>query len=214
MQTHSQPVQSFQPRVFNYSLDWRFLLPSADMGNVFVAFEADSDFSQTLEHVGIQVQNHLAFSDLPKKEKNSAHSVVLPFGLPVGWVGAQQKSQIEFLRAIRSLVESNGYLLIGFNNVWNFSANTDSKYYSSLPRRVVDQLWRAGFTSVKLFGAMPNLQIPEYTFDLGSQAMQFALHHRFKRKPTVLRLLQVMVRTIGWANLSNYLPCYFALATV
>jgi hypothetical protein len=214
MQTQSHPVRSFQPHVFHYSLDWRFLLPGAALENMLVVFETDSDFIKTLEHVGVPVQNHLAFFDLPKKGKNSAHSVVLPFGLPVGWVGAQQKSQIEFYRAIRSLLEQNGYLLVGFNNVWNFLANADSKYYSSTPRRVVDQLWKAGFTSVKLFGAMPNLQIPEYTFDLDAEAMRFALHHRFKRKPTVLTLLQIMVRTNGLANLSNFLPCYFALATV
>ena len=214
MQTHSRRVLPPQPRVFNYSLDWRFLLPIEDVTKVLVAFEDDPDFSQTLEHIGITVSNQLAFSDIQKKKKNNAYSFVLPFGLPMGWVGAQDAAQIEFYHTIRSWIDQRGCVLVGFNNAWNFRSGARFKYHSSTPRRVVDQLHKAGFASVKLVGAIPNLRIPEYTFDLDSPAMLFALRHRYKRKPTVLTSLQVIVRIIGLAPISNLLPCYFALATV
>lgn len=209
-----QRHDSSPPRVFRYSLDWRFLLPIADPEKTLVAFEHDADFSQTLEQVGIPVANQVSLSDILKQENRSAHAFVLPFGLPANWVDAEPSSQVEFYRSIRSLIDSHGYLLLGFNNSWNFQMVTGSKYYTSVPRRAVAQLQDAGFKAVNLFGAMPNLRIPEYTFQLGPQVMLFVLRHRFKRKPALLKLLQGVARTIGTASFSNLMPCYFAVATV
>jgi hypothetical protein len=51
-----------QPRVFHYSLDWRFLLPIADAKNIYLLLEENEDFSQTLRQVGIDISQQVALS--------------------------------------------------------------------------------------------------------------------------------------------------------
>ena len=67
--------------------------------------------------------------------------------------------------------------------------------------------------SVKMYGAMPDLRIPEYIFDLDPRALDFAARNRFRRKPAVLQGLRVLAATIGLQRITNFLPCYFAVAT-
>ena len=210
MQTHVQQLQSSPPRVFNYSLDWRFLLPMADVSKIRVVLEEDADFSQTLERVGIPVSNQISFSDVKQNSREDTESLVLPFGLPVRWVSAQSKDQIEFYRSIQNFICPSGHFLIGFENRWNSRSNT--KYHPSAPRRVVRQLTQAGFRSIKIFGAMPNLRIPEHIFDLEDQALYFAIVHRFRRKAGLLRVIQIVSQTIGLSGLFGFLPCYFVVA--
>ncbi|HEY3473220.1 MAG TPA: hypothetical protein VGK56_01345, partial [Anaerolineales bacterium] len=105
-----------------------------------------------------------------------------------------------------------GNLLVGFNHPWNRRASLAGQYHSVTPHRVADQLKQAGYSSIKLFGAMPNLQIPEYIFDMDPRTIHFALQNRFRRKPAVLRGLRLLAGTIGLARLSNLLPCYFVVA--
>jgi hypothetical protein len=78
---------------------------------------------------------------------------------------------------------------------------------------VETELNQAGYSSIQLFGAMPDLRIPEYIFDLDPRTILFALQNRFRRKPAVLRALRLLAWTAGPARLSNLLPCYFAVAT-
>src|SRR6266498_1393530 len=120
MQTDlEQQIHSPQPRVFNYSLDWRFLLPIVDAGKIRVVLEDDADFTQTLEQVGISVSDQSSFSDVKQNGRDSTQSLVLPFGLPLRWVGTQREDQIEFYRSIRHFICTDGYFLIGFENSWN-----------------------------------------------------------------------------------------------
>ena len=49
MRTDLQNIQPLAPRVYQYSLDWRFLLPIADSQKVHVVFEQNDEFSQALE---------------------------------------------------------------------------------------------------------------------------------------------------------------------
>jgi hypothetical protein len=212
MQPDLHYIHQSKPRFFSYSLDWRFLLPIADTGKIRVVVEDDADLSQTLEQVGITISNQLSFSNFKHDERNNTQSFVLPFGLSVRWVSAREAEQIEFYRSIRQLICPGGYFLLGFGNSWNSHANL--QYHPSTPRRVAYELSQAGFKSIKLFGAMPNLRIPEYIFDLRAQSMDFALHHRFRRKPVLLNVLQVLARTVGLARISNFLPCYFVVATI
>lgn len=204
-------IMGLQPRVFHYSLDWRFLLPIADAKNIYLLLEENEDFSQTLAQVGIDISQHVAFSDLRQNKSNEIQSFVIPFGLPSGRVSSKRDDQIQFYSSVRRLIAPGGHLLVGFNNVWNMRAN--SPYHGCTPRRMRDQLQQAGFPSIQIFGVMPNLAIPAYIFDLESQPAEFALQNRFRRKPTVLRVLGVLLRTLGWKRLSNFLPCYFAVAT-
>jgi hypothetical protein len=213
MQPHPQHSTAPPPRVFNYSLDWRFLLPMADPKNVCLLFEENADFSQTLEQAGLHVSQKLSLSDLKDRKTNSFHSLVMPFGLPVGWTGARHKARVAFYFSVRRFIDSGGHLLVGFNNVLNWRVNSPPKYYPSTPRRIAAELKQAGFKSVKIFGAMPDLQIPEYIFDLDPRAIQFALQNRFRRKPAVLQALQFLSVTVGWKRASHLLPCYFAVAT-
>jgi len=214
MSLDSQRIHRLQPRVFRYSLDWRFLLPLSDPNKTFVFFEDDPDFGQTLEQVGIPLSNQLSLLDIEGKEKSNTACVVFPFGLPVRWVGQEPADQIEFFRSMRMLIGDSGNLLVGFNNVWNSSSNPRTKYHYSSSRRMTSQLRKADFKIIKVFGVIPTLSIPEYIFDLNNQTIYFALQHRFKRKPVLHYLLQLLSRTIGPTLVSDILPCYFVVATV
>lgn len=214
MSLDPQQAHRLQPRVFRYSLDWRFLLPLSEADKTFVFFEDDPDFSQTLEQVGIPVSNQLSLLDIERKEKSATASFVFPFGLPVRWVGQEQADQIEFFRSMRTLMGDTGNLLVGLNNVWNYRSNPRTKYHSSTSRRMTSQLKEAGFKVIKVFGVIPTLSIPEYIFDLKAQPIYFVLQHRFKRKPILYHLLQLLSHTIGPALVSDILPCYFIVATV
>ncbi|HUE99905.1 MAG TPA: hypothetical protein VMN99_11665 [Anaerolineales bacterium] len=212
MQSHLQHIQPLQPQAFNYSLDWRFLLPITDMGKLLIAFEDDTAFSRTLEHIGVSLPNQLSFPDFPQKKKSQAHALVLPFGLSARWVGAHPVDQIELYRSIRGWIDPGGYVLVGFNNSWYSLPGAHSKYHPSTPQRVADQLHNAGFKSIEIFGAIPKLSIPEYIFHLEPQAVYFALRHRFRRKPVVLNVLRSLSRISAWTSIPSFLPCYFAVA--
>jgi hypothetical protein len=205
MQANHRTSQS-QPRVFNYSLDWRFLLPISNPDKVFVFFEEDLDFCQTLEQAGIPVSNQLSFLDIQQNPYKEAGSIVVPFGLPVHWVSGEPSDQIEFLRSMRKLMGEHGHLLVGFNNSWGNRSKAQTKYYFSTPRRMTSQLQEAGFKTIKVFGVISNLNIPEYIFDLNARPMAFALQHRFRGKPALLNLLQLLSRTIGMTHIFDFLP--------
>ena len=202
-----------QPRVFQHSLDWRFLLPMVAVKKICLLTEEGVEFSQTLEQVGIHTSQQLSFSDLKQNGTNKIQFFVMPFGVGAGWVGAKHEDQVEFYGFVRRLISSGGCLLIGFDNFWWMPARSKAKYYSSTPGRMAGQLRQAGFQSIKIFGAMPNLAVPEYIFDLDSRTIQFSLRNRFRRKPALLHVLRVLEGTIGWKRLSNFLPCYFVVAT-
>jgi hypothetical protein len=185
------------------------LLPISRPDKTFVFVEDDSDFSQTLRQVGIPDSNQLSFLDIEQNEKKESASFVLPFGLPVRWVGKEQSDQIEFFRSLRKLMGDNCNLLVGFHNSWNYRARSPAKYHSSTPRRASSQLQKAGFKAIKVFGVISNLSIPEYIFDLNDRSMYFAMQHRFKRKPVLLNLLSLLSDTTGVTLVSDFLPCYF-----
>ena len=215
MQTHHrQDALSAQPQVFHYSLDWRFLLPIADVSGVYVLFEGDADFSHTLERVGISVSNQLSFSAFRQHKVGQIQSLALPFGPSLKHVGADPDNESQFYSYCRSLIVPGGSFLVGFDNILKFQADPESKYYSSTPARVMQRLSRAGFQSNKIFGVLSNLRIPEYIFDLDSRTIHLALQNRFRRKPALLYALRVLAGTIGTARMSNFLPSYFAVATV
>lgn len=207
-----QTVTTPQPRVFHYSLDWRFLLPKAEPLKTCLLFEENADFSQTLEQVGLRVSQQLTFSALRDQKKESFQLLVMPFGLPAGWVGPGREDQIQFYVSIRGFIDSGGHLLVGFNNVLNLRATPQAPYRASTPSRIAGELGQAGFKSVKIYGAMPNLRIPQYLFDLDPRVIHYALGNRFRRKPAVLQALRLIAGTIGWKRISNFLPCYFAVA--
>src|SRR5215212_8735870 len=127
MQSGQQRIHQSQPRVFNYSLDWRFLLPVSHPDKTFVFFEDDADFSQSLQQVGIPDSNQLSFLDVEQKEKKESASFVLPFGLPVRWVGKEQSDQIEFFRSLRKLMGDNCNILVGFHNSWNYRSHIQAE---------------------------------------------------------------------------------------
>lgn len=214
MQATRPEAYSFPPRVFRYSLDWRFLLPVADLSTGGLLFEEDSEFSQALECVGISASQRLSRSDFRLRKHENLSFLILPFGLPVGWVGTRSADRVEFYGSVRHFLESGGYLLVGFYNSLIWRARPTTKYHSSTPHRVRNELVQGGFKTVEIFGAMPDLQIPEYIFELDTRILRFALQNRFRRKPTVLMALHVLAETIGWRRLSHFLPCYFIVATV
>ncbi|HMB23849.1 MAG TPA: hypothetical protein VKP08_13500 [Anaerolineales bacterium] len=200
-----QSIHPPEPRVFRYSLDWRFLLPAADPAQIRVVFEEESEFCEALDQVGIPSVSG------SREERDRPHSLVFPFGVPVRRASARSEHQIEFYRSVRQRIAPGGHFLLGFRN--SRLSRPDSRYYASTPPRLKGQLSQAGFRSIKIFGAMPDLLVPEYIFALNPQAMNFALQHRFRRKPVLLNMLHVLKWTVGWNIISNFLPCYFVLAT-
>ena len=209
---YPQIATSAKPQVFNYSLDWRFLLPRAEPEKTCLLFEENADFSQTLEQVGLRVSKQLSFSELREHRHDTFQLLVMPFGLPAGWAGAGGEARVQFYFSLGRVIDSGGHLLVGFNNVLNLRHDPQTNYQASTPRRMAVELGQAGFKSVKIYGAMPTLQIPEYIFDLDRRAIAFALHNRFRRKPALLRLLRLLAGRVGWKRISNFLPCYFAVA--
>lgn len=214
MQTIQRSLQAAQPRVFRYSLDWRFLLPATPAGSVYVIAEDEPELGAALERVGIPVSNYLSFSEIGQSGRQQARALVLPFGLPVRWVGENQADQIEFYRSLGRLLEPGGSLLIGFNNARNSVPSVPGRYHISKPHRVMDRLAQAGFQSIKIYGAMSDLNIPEYVFDLRGRAMNFAMHQRFQRKRAVRMGIQLLGLLIGWRRIAEFLPCYYAVAAV
>jgi len=197
-----------EPRIYHHSLDWRFLLPTADPGQMYLLLlETDEELGQAHERVGVPRSRLLSAADLGRMGSHTVPSLVLPFGPAAAWAG----SGVAFYASLREVIAPGGCLLVGFDNAWNRAAR-GTGYRSCPPGRMMDQLRQAGFSSIRLFGAMPDLRIPEYIFDLDPRAVQFALRSRFRRKPAVLRALRLLAGTIGLARLSNFLPCYFALA--
>jgi hypothetical protein len=213
MRAYPQTATASPPRVFTHSLDWRFLLPIADPQKVCLIYEEDAELSQTLERVGIHTAHQLSFADLRDRKHDSFPVMVLPFGLAIGQVGRRREDRIEFYLSVRRFIDSGGYLLVGFNNALNLHPKPQATYHPSTPLRIAEELKQAGFESVKIFGAMPNLKIPEYIFDRDSRTIQFALQNRFRRKPALLGFLRVLAGTVGWKRMSNLLPCYFAVGT-
>ncbi len=213
MQPPPQTAISTPPQVFRHSLDWRFLLPIADLHKGYFLFEDDVELSQALEHVGIHPSQRLSFSDFRNSKNDKNSFLVLPFGLPTGLVGTRSADRVEFFFSARRFLETGGTLLVGFNNSLSWHAHSGTQYHSFTPHRLKNELKQTGFMSVEIFGAMPNLQIPEYIFELDSRTLRFALQNRFRRKPAVLRALRVLSRTFGWKSLLHFLPCYFAVAT-
>ncbi|HEX6035442.1 MAG TPA: hypothetical protein VFY83_13440, partial [Anaerolineales bacterium] len=205
MQPDSQLLTAAPPRVFKYSLDWRFLLPMGHENKIGLLFEEDAEFSQTLERVGIQPADQLSLADLRDRKTDGFPVIVLPFGVP-GRVGTKQDDRVPFYASLRRQIHAGGYLLVGFNNALNPGARSVTKYQSSTPRWTASELKKAGFTSVRFYGAMPDLQIPEYMFHLDARAIRFALQNRFRRKPRVLRALRFLAQTLGWERMSNFLP--------
>lgn len=202
------------PQVFHHSLDWRFLLPIADLHKGFFLFDDDVELSQALEHVGIHPSQRLSFADFRNPKNGKIPFLVSPLGLPTGLVGARSAARVEFYYSARRLLAIGGTLLVGFNNNLRWHDHSGRKYHSLTPHRLEKELKQAGFASVEIFGAMPNLHIPEYIFELSPRSLRFALQNRFRRKPAVLRVLRVLSGTFGWKSLSHFLPCYFAVATV
>jgi hypothetical protein len=212
MQNRPELTRQSPPRVFHYSLDWRFLLPLSNLENTFVFFEDDGEFSQTLEHIGIPSANHLTFLDIGQRETSGAATFILPFGVPLRWVGKDPEDQIEFFRSLKTAMGDFGSLLVGFKNSWNDRSTGPSEYYTSTPGQITARLQMAGFKTTTVFGVIPDLSIPEYIFELNNSPMTFALQHRFKRKPLVTTLLQLLSYTLGAQRLAMFMPCYFVIA--
>lgn len=211
MLPHTQDAPALlQSKVFQHSLDWRFLLPVTEPERVCLLLQENAEFDRTLAEVGLQPSQRLSLSQL-QEQKDGFHSFVMPFGLPVEWVESAQ-DQAAFYARLRRLMSSDSYLLIGFANAWTIRPTSRTDYYASRPGQMIDYLKRAGFKHVKIFGVMPNLRIPEYIFDIESPAIRFALRNRFRRKPAILRALHLLAVTMGWRRIAEFLPCYFVLA--
>jgi hypothetical protein len=192
------------PKVYRYSLDWRFFLPETNVQRVHVFFADDDEFSQALDKVGIPRANQHTFAALTSNAEIEVPSMVFPFGIP------RAEDPIGFLHTCRRWIEPGGCLMIGFNNT--LYRRGPSSYQAARPRRLLAQLGKAGFQNIRMWGVMSRLSIPEYIFDLNLESIQFAFAHRFRRKRLVQQTLLALAQAVGPARISDYLPCYLAVA--
>jgi hypothetical protein len=211
MRTNVKIIDPAEPRVFRYSLDWRFWLPVSDPAKIQVAFEPDPDFSETLCHIGIPVSNQLCDPGLTADRRSAMQAFVFPFGLPVRWVSARPRDQIRFYRSVREQIGPGGYFMLGFGN--SRALRFDAAYHASTSARAADRLNQAGFKAIRVLGAMPDLRVPEYIFELDARSVRFVLLHRFRRKSVLLNMLKILMRTVGLIHMSGFLPCYYVLAS-
>jgi len=134
--------------------------------------------------------------------------VVMPLGLPRQRWNAAGRRHLDVQRAIRRLIRPGGTLLLGFSNRLDFLRGSTSEHYALTPRRAVRLLLRAEYSSVDLYGAVPNLTVPEYIFPLTPQVLAFVLRSRYRQKLPA-RLLRWLIQ----AGFANFLPAYFAVAS-
>ena len=220
-----QSSESFQPTLPEFGMDWRFLLPVIEGRRVLVIGGEHDDFSSLFVQLGASevtflpavVENPSANGEQGKHDTMSGLSarsfppssfdiVAVPFGFCSG------KSNFNFYRVVRLLIRPGGTFLIGFSNIFFGRRRLSSIFNnSSTPWRIIRELRQVGYSRVDVYGAMPNLDAPEYILPLKPQLLGFTLQHRYRYKFSK-SLLYVLSRRVTASVISNFLSYYFAVA--
>lgn len=213
--TH-QTQTSAEPKVYGHSLDWRFLLPLGHGINLLVLSSRNPDLELALRRAGISSagwrEEDLEIPNPLDTDGAEFDAVALPLGLSGREGAAHPADRKLFYQHIRRRLRPEGYLLVGFENRWRDRFGRKTKYYTSTPAVVRDELQKAGFSGVECFGVSPNLDVPEYILQLQRRALEFTVGHRFRRSAFAGSLMQMLLKLAGpiWAG--GMFPCYYVVA--
>lgn len=213
MQASPQIQTPSQDIIPDSSLDWRFLLPLDAGSRVLVIGGGQDDFTRLFGKMGIsaltwlgdeQIQGAFDARTFPPAVFDV---VAIPFGFPRG--GALR--ELETYRVMHGWLRPGGDLLFGFPNLLGLKRHFGSASRKATLWGVRRRLGQAGFSQMSLFGAMPNLQAPEYILPLKGQAIGFAWQHRYRYKYPD-RLLNLLGSRPALALLAGLFPCYYVTA--
>jgi len=219
----------------SYSADWRFLLPIAEGSQVLIVGGEHDDFTQFFSKIGVSTTTWLcgssSFWDERTRRDNidrgasaladlsaspfppaSFDIVAIPFGFS-SRNSAGRQHDIEAYQTVRRLIRPGGTLLVGFSNIWGIRRRFRPESYYSTPWRIIRRLRHTGYSSIDLYGVMPNLNIPEYIFPLTTQALGFTLQHRYRYKLPA-NFLRWFSNSLIVSVFSKLLSGYFVVAKI
>lgn len=224
MQPKYQSDTSFQISLPASSVDWRFLLPITESSRVLIIGGEHDDFTELFGKIGVSAITWLHGS-LPAKDENNSEQgkfdavenlvaqsfppmsfdfVVIPFGFP----GDKLTHEVDVYQMIRRLIRPDGMMLIGFSNTLGlFRQGFRSDSFYSTPWCMMHKLRLAGYSQIDFYGAMPNLDTPEFIFPLKAQLLSFTLQHRYRYKLPAMLLYIFSSRPI--ATIFLYLLSYY-----
>ncbi len=186
MQPKYRSEISFQRSLPNSSADWRFLLPITESSRVLIIGGEHDDFTELFGKMGVSAVTWLRGllpADSENNNKNSGQSKFDIVAIPFGFRSDKLTHEVDVHQMIRQLMRPGGTILIGFSNrLGLFRRGFQSNSYYSTPWRMIHKLRLAGYSQIDLYGAMPNLETPEYIFPLRTQLLSFTLQHRYRYK--------------------------------
>jgi len=202
------------PALFTRGADWRFLLPVSKESHILLIgdeLDAVVDLFRILDIAPSVLDSKSPFSVLPKPKpaQPDFDIVAIPFGISpdghLAWL-----SIADVFRDIRERIRPGGAFLFGFTNVW---VRRNPKTFPASPGRVQRLLRQAGFASVDVYVAYPDLITPEYILPMKPSILSFALQFRLRNKLSTA-LLRVFSMPLVMGRVANLLPFYFAVARV
>ncbi|MGB0383534.1 MAG: methyltransferase domain-containing protein [Ardenticatenaceae bacterium] len=222
------------------SADWRFFLPDLPTKEraLVVAREQDglaANLSTTFNSVitldGWSSRSANASQLAPSSSKPSTtlcallsqapfplasfDLVALPYGLTNNISEANHQIQLAGLQTARRLLRPGGALYIGFAGSWSYRrlfAKPALFGARATPGRIFRLLERAGYSSITVYGAIPDHLNPDYLLPLQNESIRFVLAAYFKKKG-VSKFLQRRL-TSPWAAgwIKWFLPAYGIIA--
>jgi len=198
------------------SMDWRFLLPILPGIKILVVGQKCDELTQLFAK--LEIESHLWDYDFSNPIKVVPFSlsqfdiVIAPYGFSGKGLSSNPRRQREIYQTMQRLLKPGGTILVGFFNNWRFQRKRNPAPYSSNPMQMTRLLQKAGYKDVKLYGAIPNLSIPDYILPLTRQTVGFWLEHQYWSKVPE-RLLPYLYSPIFTTVFYYFLPSYFAIAT-
>jgi hypothetical protein len=218
------------------SLDWRFLLPIApEIKLLVVGHECEGIYKYFLR-LGIasvyyctdavpppatdssaeqDKQNIITFADLELRSDLLSFFDVVVF--PQGLVRMEGRAngkvgRLSERHSINKYMRSGGVLLIGFANIFFSKKNKPQPgLYHSSPGKMKRFLKKNGYALTGIYGAIPDLFIPEYIFPLTNQSVGFILRSRYTYKIPGL-FLHWLTNSFLTNIIANFFPAYFVVA--
>jgi|CXWL01.1.fsa_nt_gi hypothetical protein len=213
------------------SADWRFFLPISAGSNVLLVTNHGEDIARYFEKLGIRttIYNNDSSTgpDVEFTKQKSAdfenefsppggHSlfdvVAIPHGFPEYLLSRGETPQIDVYQKIKQALNPRGALLIGFSNSLRLgrAARPFVNFYAT-PQGMIGLLRKAGYPSVEIYGAIPDLNVPDYIFSLNKHEIGFVLEHRYRYKIPAWAL-KLLTTSFVAGSLSGFFPFYYAVA--